>query len=147
MNISQAKHRFSIFGFFVSEAGTEQADAINLLGIGDMTETLTGEKKRGARGKPSNKVEKVDFSTTRTRVIACFEQISDPWLRYGWFIRRGMHRPTNYLRPRRARGPRIEYVQKSPRIARKSFANGSALINSPLALIESNFARWLSVLI
>lgn len=113
---------------------------INLLDVGGMTEMLAEEKEKGSqREAVQQSRKKVDSPTTRTRVIACPEQISDPWLRYGWFIRRGMHRPTNYLRPRRARGPRIEYVQKSPGTASKSFANGSALINSPPALIESNF--------
>lgn len=61
--------------------------------VKNMTEARTRDRKgRRIRGKPSNKVEKVDSPVTRTRVIACPGQISDPWLCYGWFIRRGMHR-------------------------------------------------------
>lgn len=44
-----------------------------------MTEVRARDRKeRRIRGKPSNEVEKVDSPVTRTRVIACPEQISDP---------------------------------------------------------------------
>lgn len=119
-----------VFEFVRGGEETKRAYITNLSNAGDMTEARTRGKQREkererkrAEGKASNKVEKVDPPATRARVIACFEQITDPWLRYGWFIRRGMHRSTNYLRSRRAHGSWIEYVQKLPGTARKSFAD------------------------
>lgn len=78
-------------GLFISEPSRDKASVYNnLLDAGDMTEALTGEKEKESRRGTVQQSRKSRFSTTRTRVIACSEQISDPltplWLIYSsWY--------------------------------------------------------------
>lgn len=77
MNISRAKCRRFLDSSFLKR---EQSERVynKFIGRRRYDRNVNGRKggKREARGKPSNKVEKVDSPTTRTRVIACLEQIS-----------------------------------------------------------------------
>lgn len=63
-------------GFLNSEEESKQSCMINFSTLYNRDANI--EEKENAGGKPSNKIKKVDFPSTWTRVIACLEQISDP---------------------------------------------------------------------